>query len=290
MITNPRNSDIELYKKKQRTLIIERVKDLKKNFPKQYMLEVGLVKQKNIEEENRVKWAEFKKKFDLNESTVKNHGSIRSSSETPTSLAGFRELQEKAKQLMENRRSQDDDFLKTSKSPTNFPIIIPQSIYRKSQRYPPPVIQKITNTGESLAVHLLSDSCKINDPMVKVFANIDQRKFLTPSQEILSGFNNRSSSLPPPLESNGNIRYSPTPRGKAEFYSFRDLGFDHIVTRNPRTWVKERIDQYSHKVKSDFIPKISLKKKLEMILLREKEKEKGKKGMIRVKKIKLLSS
>ena len=306
MISNSRNSDIELYKKRHRNLIKDQAKAIKSNFPHKYSVEAGLVKQRDLEAENRLKWMEFKKKIDINESTVQLHGSIRSSSETPSSLVGLKEIQERAKQVLKNLESLADEVPrrrspKFSDSPVNIPVLVPQSIYRKAQRLPPPTIQKVTSTGESFPIHLLTDSSKIYDPMLKVYAKLDlaeagvmkKHEVLSQvTQDIQSQFKHqRSSSLPPPPEPSATFlhdmygRHCPTPRGKAEYYSFRDLGFDHVVSKSPRSWVKERTDQYCDQIKGRFVPRVDEKKQLEMILLREKM---VKITPVPVKRIKLL--
>ena len=280
--------DHELYKRTQQSLITQQLKLLKNNFPKKYSLDLTFSKLLAEKKSKKPKIPDRNKNYE--ESNIESHGSVyRSITETPNSnMINFSEIQENAKLLMKNRAliASQEQIIKL-KEPIKIPLMVPLSTYRKSQKYPPPVIQKLTNTGEVYSVHLLSDSCKINDPLVKVYAEInpgESKSLAKPevlskvANNIKNQLENRSSSLPPAVDPfhmlTPDIKERiPTPKSKAEYYSFRDIEYDTHLQRSPRTWVKERIHQYSNKVKGNFMPKLSESKKLELILLREKQKK-----------------
>lgn len=192
-----------------------------------------------------------------------------------------------------------------SVSPLKIPVMIPQSMMRKAQHLPPPTIQRVLRNGDVITVHLVSDKSRINDPLVRAEAQVDGEDLGQMSKqlkgkkinqiigEIQNQFldKNRSESMPLKRKYKGTKivlpeaelpedRQANTPKGKAEYYNFRDLAMDMVSQQTTRTWVSQRMKQYADKVKKNFVPKTSEKKELEMALILEKMKMENRPGCI----------
>jgi hypothetical protein len=243
--------------------------------------------------------------------------SFRSNLSQNDHLDKLKELQEKAKNLLNpqtvlEKIPERPVQQSPSVSPLKIPVMIPQSMMRKAQHLPPPTVQRVMKNGDVVTVHLLSDKSRINDPLVKAEAQIDgddinamtkQMKGKNMNQ-IISEIQNQFVDKNPkkvraesmPLKRKYKIssiqlpdaeipedRLADTPKGKPEYYNFRDLALDMVSQQTARSWVVQRMKQYSDKVKKQFIPKTSEKKELELALMMEKMKKGGMQNASRVK-------
>jgi hypothetical protein len=218
-------------------------------------------------------------------------------------LDKMRELQEKARNMINGRHLLEEipespsKGLSETASPVKIPIMVPQSVLRKAQNLPPPTIQRVLKNGDVISVHLLSDKSRVNDPLVRAEAQVDSSEIQAMSKqmrgkptkdvihEIQKQFNNqnsRSESLQPKKKYKATIslpeadlpelRQCNTPKGKPEYYNFRDIALDMVSQQTTRSWVIQRMKQYSDKVKKTCLPKISQRKELEMAMMLEKLK------------------
>ena len=189
-------------------------------------------------------------------------------------------------------------------SPVKIPVLIPQSMLRKAQNLPPPTIQRVLRNGEVVTVHILSENSRLNDPLVKAEAQLDQKELLAmskqlkgkPINQVISDIQtqfvnashqnqgSRSQSMPPKNKQKNEYAKLPnaeipenrdcaTPKGRAEYYMFRDIALDVVSQQTTRSWVSQRMKQYSDKVKVNYLPKPSEKKEIEMQILKEKLKK-----------------
>lgn len=218
-------------------------------------------------------------------------------------LDKMRELQAKARNMLNGNHGLEEipespsKILANLPSPVKIPILVPQSVLRKAQNLPPPTIQRVLKNGDVISVHLLSDKSRVNDPLVKAEAQVDQseiramakqlkgkapKEVITEIQKQFNDHNTRSESLQPKKKYKNNInlpeaeipegRQCNTPKGKAEYYNFRDIALDMVSQQTTRSWVIQRMKQYSDKVKKTHIPKVSPKKELEFAMMLEKLK------------------
>jgi len=216
-------------------------------------------------------------------------------------LNKMKELQGKARDMLNGKKLLDqipESPLKgetEKEKPIKIPIMVPQSVYRKAQHFPPPTMQRVLKNGEVVTVHLLSDKSRVNDPLVKAEAQIDAQEVSSMSKQLKTNsrtrvirelqkqLNNqepRSESLQPKKRYKNAInlpeaefpppRQCTTPKNKAEYYNFRDIALDIITQQTTRSWVIQRMKQYSDKVKKNYVPKQSPKKELEFQLMQEK--------------------
>ena len=234
------------------------------------------------------------------------HSSFHSIVSQHEHLDKLREIQEKAKNLLNpqpvlHEIPEKPVVLPPAPSPIKIPVMIPQSMMRKAQHLPPPTLQRVLKNGDVVTVHLLSDKSRVNDPLVKAEAELDgedlssmrkQMKDKNMDQIISqiqkqfvekSPVKGRSESMPLkhkykavsislPEAEIPEERETNTPKGKAEYYNFRDLAQDMVSQQTTRSWVNQRMKQYSEKVKKNYLPKTSEKKELELALMLEKMK------------------
>ena len=64
-----------------------------------------------------------------------------------------------------------------------------------------------------------------------------------------------------------------TPRDKFERYSFRENDYSESTNESQRSWVSKRMNSYAKKIKDACKPQISIKKQIEMEIIKEKLKK-----------------
>jgi ribosomal protein L12E/L44/L45/RPP1/RPP2 len=222
-------------------------------------------------------------------------------------LDRLKEIQERAKNLLNGQPRLEEIPEKAvskpvseTQSPVKIPVMIPQSMMRKAQHLPPPTVQRTLKNGEVVTVHLLSDKSRLNDPLVKAEAQLDQKELAAMSKQLKgkpikqviseiqsqilnangSPVRDRAQSNPPkkkyaaavslPQAEIPEDRDCATPKGRIEYYNFRDVAMDVVSQQTSRTWVSQRMKQYSEKVKKAYLPKHSEKKELELAMMKER--------------------
>lgn len=168
------------------------------------------------------------------------------------------------------------------------PVMVPKSILRKTLKEKPPSINKVMKNGEIMSVHLLTDGMPAFDPLVKAEAKvmknqIGMEKFILADISCSESQRNHLlksvspirhkvvySDLTPP-EYITKIRES-TPKEKFERHNFRESNAPETTAESHRSWVSERMKSYSQRIKDVCKPQISVKKQIEMQLLKEKLK------------------
>lgn len=189
-------------------------------------------------------------------------------------------------------------------SPVKIPVYIPQSMMRKAQNYPPPSVQRVLKNGEVVSVYLVSDHSRVNDPFVKAEAQLDKKELVAmskqlkgkPIKQVISDIQNQFLNAHSSVNASENVRsqsMSPnkkrkleypklpnadfpqerdctTPQGRPEYYMFRDLAIESAPQPTSRSWVSQRMKQYSDKVKLNCVPRASERKELEMQMLKER--------------------
>lgn len=196
-------------------------------------------------------------------------------------LQNLKDIQEKAKKMIQNRSNISPDIEKSPK-PNNdsieIPILVPLSVYRKSHNLSPPIIHQASKDGEVFFVHLTSDQCKMNDPLVRTKAKVQRTELKSLSkhkniedivEEIKNQFNMRSLSVDGGQDSGDNL----VPKEKPEFYMFRDMPNEVYKGGIQRGWVKNRMSVYSNEIKKNFLPRIDERKKIELAILQERRKK-----------------
>ena len=317
-----RKAELETYKKQQADLIREENRVLKALQDQ----EVRSKQQSRHDQMKRIKELEDRLFDELEakahkspNSSLDHQYSVNSSDRSLSTsrndhLLRMREIQDRAKNIINGQSYLKEIPEKAPQhppkapdpisSPVKIPVYIPQSMMRKAQNYPPPTVQRVLKNGEVISVHLLSDHSRVNDPLVRAEAQLDQRELAAMSKqmkgkpikdvisEIQNQFlnahssgnttdNSRSQSLSPhkrhkqaypklPEAEVPKERECTTPQGRAEYYMFRDLAIENAPLGTARTWVSQRMKQYSDKVKNSCAPRLSEKKELEMRLLKEK--------------------
>lgn len=314
-----RKAELEIYKKQQAELIREE----KRLFKHLQDEEVRSKQQSRQDQIQRIKELEDKlleeieskarrsrnSSMDLQSSVHSSYNSLSTSRNDH--LDRVKEIHEKARNMMKGQPYLEEIPEKPSPvkahldpvSPVKIPVFIPQSMLRKAQNLPPPTVQRVLKNGEVITVHLLSDKSRVNDPLVKAEAQLDQSELNAMSKQLkgkpvsqvindiqnqfINGNdakNGRADSMPPkkkyknegfklPEADLPELRQSSTPKGRAEYYNFRDIALDVVSQQTNRSWVSQRMKQYSDKVKQNYVPKHSDKKELEMILMKEKLKK-----------------
>ena len=180
------------------------------------------------------------------------------------------------------------------------PILLPQSLIQKSTKAKPPMVNLITRTGEVLSVHLLNDSAPIYDPLVRAEAKISKgslgksevladiryqgkARLLKSVSPIKTKVN--SYELTPP-EGLHTMRES-TPRGKFERHHFRESELNDNSIEPERFWVAGRMKTYSQHIRQQHKPQTSLKKQLELEILKERMKKDKPIGSKRIRLLKI---
>jgi hypothetical protein len=304
-----RKSELESYKK-QRAELLREEKRMIKALQEE---EVRLEQQSRRDQMSRIKELEDKliEELDSRARRTRNssldhsvNSSYRSLSNSHNEhLIKMREIHEKARNLLNGQSYLEEIPEKVVPkrtespviSPIKIPVMIPQSMLRKAQNLPPPTVQRTLKNGEIITVHLLSNNSRINDPLVKAEAQLDQKdinsmsiqskgkpmkQLISEIQTQLQDHDTRSQSMPLTKKDTNYIklpeseitpvRDSTTPIGRPEYYMFRDLALDVVSQQSTRTWVSQRMKQYSDKVKKNYVPKPSQKKEIEMQILKEK--------------------
>ena len=317
-----RKAELENYKKHQADLVREENRVLKALQDQ----EVRSKQQSRQDQMQRIKELEDRLFDELEAKTRKSRNSsmdyqhsINSSGRSHSTsrndhLLRMREIHDKAKNMLNGQSYLQEIPEKVPQnppkpaeiisSPVKIPVYIPQSMMRKAQNYPPPTVQRVLKNGDVISVHVLSDHSRVNDPLVRAEAQLDQKElaamskqmkgkpikdviteiqhqFLNAHSSVNSTDNSRSQSLSPhkkykqqypklPEAEISKERECTTPQGRAEYYMFRDLAIEAVPQGTARTWVSQRMKQYSDKVKQNCVPRQSEKKELEMQLLKEK--------------------
>lgn len=302
--------ELEAYKKQQALLVREERKMMKEllDSEKRQKQESRTAQMRRIQElENKLLVEIESQASKSRNSSFELGGSrnlgIRSESPGKEHLNKMKELQGKARDMLNGKNLLEQIPESPPKGESNkeksikIPIMIPQSVYRKAQHLPPPTMQRVLKSGEVITVHLLSDKSRVNDPLVRAEAQIDAQEISTMSKQLkttsipkviqelqkqLNPQNPRSESLEPKKRYKNAIslpeaelpppRQCTTPKNKAEYYNFRDIALDIISQQTHRSWVIQRMKQYSEKVKKNYLPKQSSKKELEFQLMLEKLK------------------
>lgn len=312
-----KKSELDLYKRQQADLVREE-KRMMKELQNQEILSKqqsrkdqlkriqDLEDQLFLEMESRTSKRSRNSSFDMRDG---RNSSSKSNLTYSSHLEKIKEIQERAKNIINPlpvlKEIPEKPVVKASPpvSPLKIPVMIPQSMLRKAQHLPPPTIQRVLKNGDVITVHLVSDKSRINDPLVKAEAQVDSEDIGQMSKqlkgkkmdeiigEIQNQFQdkNRSESMPLKKKYKGTKIVLPdaelpqgersnTPKGKAEYYNFRDLAMDMVSQQTTRTWVSQRMKQYSEKVKKNFVPKVSERKELEMALMLERLKKENMTG------------
>lgn len=312
-----KKSELDLYKKQQADLIREEKKMLKELQNKEILSKQqsrkdqlrriqDLEDQLFLEMESKASRRSRNSSFDMPNS---RNASSKSNLTYSNHLEKIKEIQERARNIINPlptlKEIPEKPQIKPSPpvSPLKIPVMIPQSMLRKAQHLPPPTIQRVLKNGDVITVHLVSDKSRINDPLVKAEAEVDRddigqmskqlksKKMNEIIGEIQNQFidKNRAESMPLKKKYKGAKIVLPeaelpqgersnTPKGKAEYYNFRDLAMDMVSQQTTRTWVSQRMKQYSEKVKKNFVPKVSERKELEMALMLERLKKENMTG------------
>ena len=315
-----KKTELELYKKQQAELLREEKRMLKalqeqeirsKQESRQKQLEkIKFMEDKLFEElESKARRSRHSRNSSL-EHDFSVNSSVRSLSTSKYDhLNRMKEIQEKARNMLNGGPYLEEIPEKISSkpisvapSPVKIPVLIPQSMLRKAQNIPPPVIQRVLKNGDVISIHMLSENSRLNDPLVKAEAQLDENELATmskqlkgkPIKQVISDIQNqflnahsnanpnaRSQSMPPSKKIKNEYAKLPdaeipkdrecsTPKERAEYYNFRDIALDVVSQQTARTWVSERMKQYSDKVKKNYLPKHSERKEIEMQILQEK--------------------
>ena len=288
-----RKAELEFYKKQQAELVREEKKILK-DMQDQEIRSKQESRKRQIQhikdlEDKLFEELETKAKKSRNSSMDRsiNSSSFSHANSRNDHLSRMKEIQEKAKNMLNGQGFLEEipekvpsKVVSEPPSPVKIPVMIPQSMLRKAQHLPPPTIQHVLKSGEVVSIHLLSENSRLNDPLVKAEAQVDQQELASmskqlkgkPIKQVISEIQNqfinsntRSQSMPPKRKHQDNhvklpeaelpqLRESSTPKGRAEYYSFRDLALDVVSQQTSRTWVSQRMKQYSDKVKKSYLP------------------------------------
>ena len=221
------------------------------------------------------------------------------------------QLHDKAK-LMLKRKSLMDNFpsppplVESSITTVNktvdhirVPILVPQSILRKSLKAKPPMYNHVLKSGEVVSVHLLTESMPTFDPLVRAEAKIP-KKSLGANASVLADISYSDTergrvmkSLSPVKHKRSSLDLSPpqglhaireyTPREKVERYNYRECEYsDSTTNESNRSWVSQRMKMYAQRIKIACKPQVSGRKRLEMDLIKEKLKRNEKQKIARV--------
>jgi hypothetical protein len=315
-----RKAEVEMFKKQQADLMREE-KKLLKEMQEQEIRSKQQSRQEQMKkirelEDKLLEEIENKARRTRNSSmdhqySVNNNSSRSLSTSRNDHLEKMKEIQEKARNFMNGQGLLEEIPEKSPMKrpidlpplPVKIPVMIPQSMMRKAQNLPPPTIQHVLKSGEVITVHLLTDKSRVNDPLVKAEAQLDQKELASMSKQLKnkpikqviheiqdqflnannSPLKDRAQSNPPKKKYHYNNvslpqaeipenREATTPKGRAEYHNFRDIALDVVSQQTSRTWVSQRMKQYSDKVKKSYIPKHSERKELELALMKEKLK------------------
>ncbi|OMJ73611.1 hypothetical protein SteCoe_27655 [Stentor coeruleus] len=335
-----RKTEEEMYRKQQDEMLKEEKKYIfrlenedfrsKKQTKQDHLDKIKQLDDKLLEELENKSWGSRKIISDSPSSRFSSYPSLAASR---NHLDKVKELHEKARNMIKGRhylqeiserpspvkmQSETPSPVKMqceTPSPVKIPVFIPQSMMRKAHNLPPPTMQRVLKNGDIITVHLLSDKSRVNDPLIKTEAQIDQNELKTlskqfkgkPLNQIYSDIQkqfidgdyskvNRTESLPIkkkyrnddfelPKAEIPELRHSSTPIGRVECFIFRDIALNVVSHETNRDWVSKRMKQYSDKVKEKYLPKACEKKEIEMILMKEKLK---KEKTVTINRIKVL--
>lgn len=305
-----KKQELEAFKKQQAMLVKEEKKmmkefqenekRIKQESRKAQMRKIQDLENKLLEEIESKANRSRNSSVDLKSSKISE---IRSASLGKEHLDKMKVLQSKAKEFLNGKSYLQQipespvKIEEENQDSVKFPVMIPQSTYRKAHHLPPPTMQRVLKNGEVITVHLLSDKSRVNDPLVRTEAQVDAKEISLMSKKLktnsipkvvqelqkqMMNQNPRSESLQPkskykspvklPEAEIPTLRHSTTPKNKAEYYNFRDIALDVVTQQTSRSWVIQRMKQYSEKVKKNYSPKPSEKKEIEFLLMLEKLK------------------
>ena len=168
------------------------------------------------------------------------------------------------------------------------PILVPQSVLKKSLHAKPPMYNHVIKSGEIISVHLLNESMPTFDPLVKAEAKIPKNELGT-NKEIIADISYHEGYRGRVLKSVSPIKHKissfelsqpeglhiireTTPKDKFERHNFRDNDVSESKSESQRSWVSKRMKMYSKRIKDACKPQISVKKQIEMEIMKEKLK------------------
>ncbi|CAG9329572.1 unnamed protein product [Blepharisma stoltei] len=171
--------------------------------------------------------------------------------------------------------------------PLRYPVYVPESTIRKAQGLPPPIVNKVTKTGEVFPVHIVGDPSPAYDPLIKVETtlkkvnNSDPQKgkyrmdgnesieakaytqfnFSEDSDEYWVAYWKKKEKIKQIGKSadmdipTGEMTQVPkfkearavTPKGKYYNWTFRELAKEEREIKPKRKWVRDRMDIYYDK-------------------------------------------
>ncbi|OMJ82192.1 hypothetical protein SteCoe_17145 [Stentor coeruleus] len=297
MTSNTKKEEIDHYKK----LTAESVRQELKAY-KSRLAEDTLSRKALLELESR-KISEMELKFSqAKEKRLETRRSSDSQTSNYTSkyLDHLKSLQIRAKELLKSTsiienfpeppQLESKAIIKATEEIKHIrvPVMIPKSILRKTLKEKPPAVNKIMKNGEIMSIHLLTDGMPAFDPLVKAEAKV-MKSQIGMEKDILADIscleskrNHLLKSVSPirhkvvysdltPPEYITKIRQS-TPKEKFERHNFRENNVLEKTAESHRSWVSERMKSYSQRIKDVCKPQVSVKKQIEMQLLKEKLK------------------
>ncbi|OMJ94153.1 hypothetical protein SteCoe_2796 [Stentor coeruleus] len=213
-------------------------------------------------------------------------------------LKHLKDLQKKAKELLLRdpyatpRQKLDHTLNKESieqniqnQTPVRIPVLIPHSIVQRTLKIQPPSIQKQLKNGEIGTIYLLSESDSAYNPLVKAEISVNRKDLGNQKSfvgEIKYEDERKWKSISPRkkhIEDLDLTKYESinlghmTPKMRVERYNYRDYSLSDLNYNPIRNWVGTRMKMYSDLVKSSFKPITSVRKQLELDLMKEKAKK-----------------
>lgn len=230
--------------------------------------------------------------------------SPRSNKLSPTSETGdlylkhLKDLQKKAKELLLrdpfttprqklNATLNKESLENYPQSPVavRIPVLIPHSIVQRTLKIQPPSIQKPLKNGEIGTIYLLSESDPAYNPLIKAEISVsrndlgNQKSFVGEIKydderkwKSISPRKKQFEDLDLTKRESVNLRHL-TPKMRVERYNYRDYSLSDLSYSPIRKWVSARMKKYSNVVKSSFKPVASVRKQLELDLIKEKIKK-----------------
>jgi hypothetical protein len=211
-------------------------------------------------------------------------------------LEQLKQMQKNAKDLLikepfllpayEDNSLNEENLKRVEKSvPVKIPVLLPHSELQKKQKVQPPSIQRVFPNGDVCTVYLVADHIPAYNPLVKAEVSVERQdmgKEKVLKGEVLYNDQKRWKSISPKRRKKEDLELSKpevanlrqmTPQMKAERYNYRDYSLSEVNNSANREWVKQRMQKYSKFIQSDFKPKVSEKKQIELEMLREKIKK-----------------
>jgi DNA repair exonuclease SbcCD nuclease subunit len=143
----------------------------------------------------------------------------------------------------------------------------------------------VFKNGDVCNIYLVADNVPAYNPLVKAEVSMDRKEMGKKGiwkGEIRYNDEKRWKSISPKRRRKEDLELSKpesvnlrqmTPQMKAERYNYRDYSFSEINNPQNREWVKKRMQKYSEFIQTDFKPRVSEKKQIELSMLREKIKK-----------------